>query len=152
MGNKLKALLQVSVVIARDMLIGMIFGLTAAILLAKINPHTENIAVLLVPTGIIAGILKGFTKYLILKMVSSLPTKGYRFIYPKYRLLFLWLALLLGAWLYAYGFNVSTRFAALHNWTTLILVVSVIGIASYLFEPPYNTDEILPPEKDDEQK
>jgi hypothetical protein len=158
MGNKLQALLQVLVIIARDMFIGLIFGLTAAVLMVKLNPHSENIAALLVPTGIIAGILKGFSKFLILKIYSSLPTKGYRFNYPKYKLLFLWLGLLLGTLLYAYGLDVSKWFAAPHKmllenkilgyagqdfWTILIITFAVIGTVSYLYEPPYNNEEFF---------
>lgn len=167
MENKLQALLQVSVIIARDMLIGLIFGLTTAILLVKINPQTENLAALLIPTGIAAGILKGFVKYLIINIFSSLPTKGYRFNYPKYKLLFLWLGLLLGTLFYAYGFNVGTWFAVpykmlvdnaiLRNagslfWIILIITVGVIGTTSYVYDPPYNNDEVLPPEEDEEQQ
>lgn len=167
MGKKLQALLQVSVMIARDMLIGLIFGLTTAILLAKINPYTANLAALLIPIGIAAGILKGFTKYLIINIFSSLPSKGYRFNYPKYKLLFLWLGLLLATLFYAYGFNVGTWFitpaemlvgnAILRNagklfWAALIIAVWVIGTASYVYDPPYNNDEVLPPEEDEEQQ
>lgn len=165
MGKKIQALLQVSVIVARDMLIGLIFGLTAAIILVKINPHTENLAALLIPTGIAAGMLKGFTKYMILNIFSSLPSKGYRFNYPKYKLLFLWLGLLLATLVYAYGFNVGTWFATPYKmlagnailgnagtlfWAILIIVVCVIGAGSYVYDPPYNNDEFLPPEEDEE--
>lgn len=163
MGNKLPGLLHFLVMIARDMLIGMIFGLTAAILLVKIYPHTANFVALLIPIGIIAGTLKGFTKFLVIKIFSSLPTKGYRFNYPKYKLLFLWLGLLIGTLLYTYGLNISKWFAAPHkmflenkiigyagtdSWTILMITVAVIGTVSYLYEPPYNNDEVLPPEDD----
>lgn len=160
MGNKLQALLQVLVITARDMFIGLIFGLTAAVLLVKINPHNENIAALLVPTGIMAGIVKGFSKFLILKIFSSLPTKGYRFNYPKYKLLFLWLGLLLGTLMYTYGLNVSKWITAPHKmllenkifgyggWNILLITVAVVGTISYLYEPPYNNEEFLPPEED----
>jgi len=163
MENKLQVLLRVSVIVGRDMLIGMIFGLTAAILLAKINPHTENYVTILVPIGIIAGILKGFTKFLILNIFSSLPTKGYRFNYPKYKLLFLWLGLFLGALLYSYGFHVSKWFVSLHKilfentiirysgtnfWIIMVITVLVTGVVSYLYEPPYNNNEFLPSEEE----
>ncbi|MDT3699743.1 MAG: hypothetical protein RO469_09965 [Thermincola sp.] len=162
MGHKLNRLLHVLVLIARDMLIGMISGLTAAILLFEFNPHTENFVALLIPTGIAAGILKGFSKSVILNAFSSLPTKGYRFNYPKYKLLLLWLGLLGATLLYAYGINFSQWFAAPHKlfraneifkytgtgfWNILMLIVAVIGSVSYIYEPPCNSGEVMPTEE-----
>lgn len=165
MKNKLHGLLRALVVISRDMFIGLILGFVAAILLAKTNPHTQKFVSLLIPAGIIAGVLKGFTKYIIINIFSVLPTKGYRFNYPKYKLLFIWLALLVGTLGYVYGADFSQwlaaplelyhentvfSFAGPDTWSAMLTVAAVIGIASYVYEPPFNEDEALPPETDEE--
>lgn len=151
------------IVIARDMLIGFILGIGSTVLLYKINPNVFRVASLLIPVGIIAGVLKGLAKHIFLSVFSAIPSKGYRYNYPKYKLLFLWVTLLLGILIFAFGFHfklwvseplrlimVNPLLAPLSYdvWVGLLFFISLSGILAYLYEPPINPNESLPEEID----
>ncbi|PKM82657.1 MAG: hypothetical protein CVU89_03925 [Firmicutes bacterium HGW-Firmicutes-14] len=161
--NRLGLLLRALIIAARDMFIGFILGMCAAVLMAKINPESQRIVALLIPAGIAAGFLKGIAKFVFINLYSALPSKGYRYNYPKYKILFFWVLIFAGVLIYGYGFNPWSWFYGplqlLQNnvflgpvpkqtWVFLTLLVSAAGIFSYLYEPPYNPEETLPPQED----
>ncbi len=153
------------VVAARDMFIGLIIGLSGTVLLAKLNPDAHRVVALLIPVGVITGFIKGLAKFLLLNVSSALPSKGYRFNYPKYKMLILWTAVLLASFFYSYGTDVGTwvgdplrllrenvifDFAKAEVWFVSLAGVILAGLASHFYEPPYNEDEFLPPEAPEE--
>lgn len=105
MKKKLQLLTRALVVIARDMFIGFIIGVSATVLMAGINPQTRNVVALFIPAGIAAGLFKGLAKFIFLNIFSSLPSKGYRHDYPKFKMALLWVALMLLVLVYSYGLN-----------------------------------------------
>jgi hypothetical protein len=152
----LKTLWRAFIIMARDMFIGLLGGLCASVLLYKINPKTINVVALLIPAGLCAGIFKGISKFLILNFFSSLPSKGYRYNYPKYKILFLWVIIYLSTFIYCFGFNVYLWITAplmLLNknmilpplssvlWGVLFAVGGIAGISAHFYEPPHNEDE-----------
>lgn|GEM_PF-2198394 len=153
------------VFVFRDMFIGYILGLGAAVIFTKINPGVGRVAGLLIPAGILAGIFKGIVKFVILNISSALPSKGLRYNYPKYKLLFFWLVFLAGTLIYGYGLNIyawiSGPVQLLKNniilgqvnsffWVVLTGLVLVTGLSAHFYEPPYNENEFLPPEPEEE--
>ncbi len=157
--KKLQFVMRALVVTARDMFTGFILGICAAVLIAGYNPHTRSVAALFIPAGILAGIFKGLSKFVFLNIFSVLPSKGYRYNYPKFKLLLLWAALLLASLVYSYGLKINTWFAGPFGlvkenivmggagqslWTAVFVFITVTGVISYFYEPPYNEDEFLP--------
>ena len=160
----LKLLWRALVFIARDAFIGFLVAVSATLVMFRLNPDMERVIALLIPVGIIAGFFKGVVKFILLNISSALPSKGYRFNYPKYKLLGFWLAALLGALLFAYGTNLSLWFSGpldlMRNnivlglsgeqpWVFMAVLISILGISAHIYEPPYNEDEALPPEDDE---
>jgi len=147
------------VVIARDMFIGFIIGLCAAVALARLNPGTYRVVALLIPVGIAAGFVKGLSKFIFLNISSSIPSKGYRYEYPKFKILSLWLVILAAAMILGYGLNFSDwlfgpyrlltdnivlRSFGTGPWVITLIFVIITGIAAHIYEPPVNRDEVLP--------
>lgn len=163
--KKLHLLWRAVVFVTRDVFIGFIVGVCAAVLLSKVNPGTHRVVALLIPAGVLAGIFKGITKFIFLNIFSALPSKGNRYNYPKFKLLILWGFLLFGTLSFSYGLNLKLWFSEpsrllmenifLSSWGTNIWVVlagliSTAGILAHFYEPPYNEDEFLPPEAEAE--
>lgn len=165
MKNKLRFLSRVLVVISRDMFIGLILGISAAVLFGGISPGTAGVVGLLIPAGAAAGVFKGLAKFISLNIASALPSKGYRFEYPKFKILLLWLGVLTASLIFAYGLNIISWFKGPfelltdnvlfrdvpHNiWLTGIIIATAIGLAAHVYEPPYNEDECLANDDEDE--
>ncbi|WP_418790050.1 hypothetical protein [Phosphitispora sp. TUW77] len=157
----LKLLWRGLVFITRDVFIGFLVAVSATVIMFRLNPDMNKVIALLIPVGIIAGIFKGMIKFILLNITSAIPSKGYRFDYPKFKLLLFWLLALLGSLLFAYGTDLTMWFSGpldlLRNnviigssgkqfWVLITVLISVLGIAAHFYEPPYNEDEILPPE------
>ncbi len=147
------------VVATRDMFIGFIVGMSGAVLMAKLNPTTHRVVALLIPVGVVAGIVKGVAKFIFLNMSSALPSKGYRFDYPKFKMLILWAVVFLTVFLYSFGLDLRTWAAVPLQllkeniilgvvdkkvWLVFIILVLLTGLLSYIYEPPYNEEEFLP--------
>lgn len=165
--RKIHLIYRAIVIMARDMFIGFILGLCATVLLSKINPGTQRVSALLIPAGAAAGAFKGLSKFVMLNMFSVLPSKGYRFNYPKYKLLLLWIVVFLAVFTYVFGFNISLWFArpvallkgniilgsiGMPVWTIVFGVITGAGLLAHLYEPPYNEEEFLPPPPEDEDQ
>ncbi len=165
--KKLQLVWRALVFTARDMFGGFVLGICATVLLSKINPQAQRVVALLIPAGVLAGILKGVTRFIFLHIFSAIPSKGSTFNYPKYKLLGLWLVLLFGSLTYGYGLDVAAWFAgplrllrdniilaAVGNnlLVGLVIFIATAGLGSYFYEPPYNPEECLPPRKTGENK
>ncbi|MHB9096070.1 MAG: hypothetical protein ACYC21_15505 [Eubacteriales bacterium] len=157
--KRLLFVLRAMVTVSRDMFIGFIIGICATVLLYRVNANTHKVIALLIPAGVVAGIFKGLAKFVFLNVFSVLPSKGYRFNYPKYKLLLLWSAFLFGSLIYGYGINIYAWFAGPLSllqeniilgvisptvWGVLFGLLFVVGILAHLYEPPYNEGEFLP--------
>jgi len=164
MKNKLRFLSRAFVVISRDMLIGLILGMSAAVLFAGISPGTAGVVGLLIPAGAAAGVFKGLAKFISLNIASSLPSKGYRFEYPKFKLLLLWLGVLTASLIFTYGLNIISWFKGplglladnvllrdvpYRMWVPGIILTTAIGLAAHVYEPPCNEDECLADDEDE---
>ena len=164
--NAIGTLLRALCVIIRDIFNGFIMGLCGAVLLVQFFEYTVSVAALAIPVGIGSGALKGLTKFFIFNYFSAAPTKGYRFHYPKYKLLVLWGSILLTTMVYAYGLDFRSWYSEplrLIEANTFIgpegksvlnflfWFTMVAGIGSYLYDPPYNEDEALPQEIEKEE-
>ncbi|MBU7005426.1 hypothetical protein [Phosphitispora fastidiosa] len=160
----LKLLWRALIFIARDVFVGFLVALSAALVMFRLNPDMNRVIAILIPAGIIAGFFKGVVKFTLLNITSSLPSKGYRFNYPKFKLLGFWLAALLGALLFAYGTNLSLWFSGPMDLLRdnivlglsdeqplelMAVLIFILGISAHIYEPPYNEDETLPPEEDE---
>lgn len=158
MTSKLRILIRALVVISRDMFIGLLLGISAAVIFADISPGTGQVVGLLIPAGAAAGIFKGLAKFISLNVASTLPSKGYRSEYPKFKLLLLWLAVLVLVLIFAYGLNLVKWFMGpvgllteihLFNdiprgaWIVALTLISVIGLTAHFYEPPCNEEECL---------
>ncbi len=164
MMKKIKLLWRALVFVVRDMFIGFLVAAGATLIMFRLNPDMYGVIALLLPVGILAGIFKGIVKFIFLNVSSALPSKGYRFDYPKYKLLGFWIIALLGSFLFAYGTDlalwVSGPLDMLENnivlgalgkrgWIYIIGLIHLMGIAAHIYEPPHNEDESLPPEEDE---
>ena len=165
--NKIRFFLRALIFVARDILIGFLVAVSATVLLAKVKPDTYRVIALLIPIGVAAGLLKGIVKFVFLNISSALPSKGYRYDYPKYRLLAFWLTVLFGSLLIVYGIDISSWVSDPINmltdniilgitgigkrlWLVFAALIFILGITAHFYEPPYNDNETLPPEEPEE--
>lgn len=159
MGKSLNFLWRGLIIVLRDMFTGYIMGICSALLLFKINPGLYKTVALLIFAGVAAGISKGMAKFIFMNYSGALPSKGYRYNYPKYKMLAIWLVILLGTLLYVFGLRVDKWFSETVRllevniffgdvdsrlWFALLALITVTGLASYFYEPPVNPDEALP--------
>lgn len=153
-----------TIVVSRDILNGFIMGICSALLLLKINPALYRSVALLIVAGLISGIFKGTAKFIFLNLSGTLTGSGYRYNYPKFKILLLWLVILFGTLIYNFGFNVSLWFTEplklmkvntvlgivdIRIWVVLFSLVTVFGIISYVYEIPVNKDQT--PSESEEQ-
>lgn len=146
-----------TIIVSRDMLNGFIMGICSALLLLKINPALYRSVALLIVAGLVSGIFKGTAKFIFLNLSQTLPDSGYRYNYPKFKILFLWLVILFGTLIYNFGFQVklwiteplklmemNTILGVVDTglWLALFSVVTVFGIISYVYEFPVSQEQI----------
>lgn len=164
--NAIGTLLRALNVITRDVFNGFIMGLCGAVLLVQFFTYTIPVAALAIPVGMASGIIKGMTKFFIFNYFSAAPTKGYRFHYPKFKLLAFWGAIFVSTMVFSYGFDLRAWYQeplhliAVNTFigpegkyvlSSLFWFTIVIGLASYLIDPPYDADEIVPQEVENEE-
>lgn len=155
MKKTLRFLWRGAIIVSRDMLNGFIMGTCAALLLFKINPALYRSVALLMVAGLLSGILKGTAKFIFLNLSGTLPDTGYRYNYPKFKILFLWLVILFGTLIYNFGFKVNMWFTEpiklmkvnivlgivdTRLWLVLFTIVTVFGFISYVYEFPAGED------------
>lgn len=146
---KIKSLLRILIYTGRDMLIGLLLGYSAMIWLHKLNPRFPGIGLIAI-LGILAGVLKGLAKALLLSKLDAMAHNEFRKSYPKYKIMGLWFTILIGVLVYSYGLNFARWFndpLSLINgngiinisfgwWIIIIAAFFVTGLASHILEPP----------------
>ncbi|KNZ69690.1 hypothetical protein Tfer_1711 [Thermincola ferriacetica] len=139
------------VFVYREMFTGVLLGLTALFLVVKLAPGGDINAGLVAVFGLGAGLLKGFSKFLLLEMVNRIPANEYSKNYPRFKILFLWLGVFALTAIINYGFNISNWFTepsrliaksplfrgipVIHVEIALIFLFC-LGIISHIYEPP----------------
>lgn len=156
MFKSLGLLIRILIIISRDMLTGLIMGLCAAMLLFSLNPGLSDTVALLIPLGISAGLFKSMAKVFFLTLSGVLPTADYIKSYPRFKILGFWMIILIGTFVYVFGFNTSLwvseplRLLQINNfigtgntglWTFIFFFVFVIGLISYFIEIPFYRDD-----------
>lgn len=148
-----------TIIVSRDMLNGFIMGTCSALILFKINPALVRSVALLMVAGLISGIFKGTAKFIFLNLSGTQPSSGYRYNYPKFKILFLWLVILFGSLIYNFGFKVNLWLTEplklmkvniilgsvdTRLWIILFAVTTVLGLISYIYEFPVSQEQISP--------
>lgn len=146
----IKGFVRILIYTGRDMLTGFILGFSGMILLYKLNPRIPGIGMLAF-FGLLAGIMKGFAKAVLLAKFDIITHDELRKSYPKFKIMGLWFAVLIVILIYSYGFKFGLWFTGpmsiisasffLKNiaagWLmTMIALVFAVGLASHIFEPP----------------
>lgn len=154
--KKLKLFLRGLIIINRDMFLGFLLGICCAAIIFKINPKMYRAVGFLIPTGVFAGSLKGFTKFMFMNLYSSFPEKEYKLIYPRFKILFIWLVIYIIVMIYVFGINPGLWFSApivllkdniLFNtldaniWRGICAFIALTGILAHLYEPSAKSEQ-----------
>lgn len=134
----------------REVFTGLMLGISALLILIKLSPKgTVNVGYLIM-FGLLAGLMKGISKFLFVELLNKVPAEEYTKNYPKYKMMFLWIAIFTLAAFVNFGFSFSlwltepARYiyeSAILGETPLFIIQSglwsifMLGIISYIYEP-----------------